>query len=50
MVRELRTRALVEAGEIVDTVVLNAMISALVKAHEASAAENIYERMKRNSY
>jgi pentatricopeptide repeat protein len=40
-------RALVEAGEIVDTVVLNAMISALVTAHEANAAENIYERMKK---
>lgn len=40
-------KALVEAGEIVDTVVLNAMMSALVKAHEANAAENIYERMKK---
>jgi pentatricopeptide repeat protein len=40
-------KALVDAGEIVDTVVLNAMISALITAREASAAENIYERMKR---
>ena len=40
-------RALVDAGEIVDTVVLNAMVSALVRAHEANAAENIYERMKK---
>lgn len=39
-------RALVEAGEIVDTVVLNAMIAALVRSYEPSAAENIYERMK----
>jgi pentatricopeptide repeat protein len=40
-------RALVEAGEIVDTVVLNAMISALTHSHEVAAAENVYERMKR---
>ena len=40
-------KALVEAGEIVDTVVLNAMMSALVTSHEANAAENIYERMKK---
>jgi pentatricopeptide repeat protein len=39
--------ALVEAGEIVDTVVLNAMISALISSYEANAAENTYERMKR---
>lgn len=40
-------KALVEAGEIVDTVVLNCMMSALIYAHEPNAAENIYERMKR---
>ncbi|KAE9377778.1 hypothetical protein N431DRAFT_434936 [Stipitochalara longipes BDJ] len=40
-------KALVEAGEIVDTVVLNAMISALLRAHEPTAAENVYERMKK---
>lgn len=40
-------KALVEAGEIVDTVVLNAMISALIRAHEPTAAENVYERMKK---
>ena len=40
-------KVLVDAGEIVDTVVLNAMISALITAGEASAAESIYERMKR---
>jgi len=39
-------KKLVEAGEIVDTVVLNAMISALIKSCEPTAAENIYERMK----
>jgi pentatricopeptide repeat protein len=40
-------KALVEAGEMVDTVVLNAMISALIRAHEPIAAENVYERMKK---
>jgi pentatricopeptide repeat protein len=40
-------KALVDAGEIVDTVVLNAMISALIRAHEPTAAENVYERMKK---
>jgi pentatricopeptide repeat protein len=40
-------KTLVESGEIVDTIVLNAMISALIQSREASAAENIYERMKR---
>jgi pentatricopeptide repeat protein len=40
-------KALVEAGEMVDTVVLNAMISALIRSQEADAAENIYERMKK---
>ncbi|TAQ85075.1 hypothetical protein B7494_g6594 [Chlorociboria aeruginascens] len=38
---------LVDAGEIVDTVVLNAVISALIRAKEPSAAENVYERMKK---
>lgn len=40
-------KTLVESGEIVDTVVLNAMISALIRAQEPAAAENIYERMKK---
>lgn len=40
-------KALVEAGEVVDTVVLNATISGLLMAQEENAAENIYERMKR---
>jgi len=40
-------KALVDANEMVDTVVLNAMMSALIKAREPSAAEHIYERMKK---
>jgi pentatricopeptide repeat protein len=39
-------RELVDAGEIVDTVVLNCVIAALVKAGEPAAAEQVYERMK----
>lgn len=39
-------RELVEAGEMVDTVVLNAMISAFINAMEPDAAENTYQRMK----
>ncbi|KAH8685533.1 pentatricopeptide repeat-containing protein-like protein [Tricladium varicosporioides] len=39
-------KTMVERGEIVDTIVLNAMISALVQSREPNAAENIYERMK----
>lgn len=38
---------LVDSGEIVDTIVLNAMISALIQSCEANAAQNIYERMKK---
>jgi len=37
---------LVEAGEIVDTVVLNCIISALFSAGEPHAAEQVYSRMK----
>jgi pentatricopeptide repeat protein len=40
-------KALVEAGEIVDTVVLNCVISALYHSYEPQAAEQVYERMKR---
>lgn len=40
-------KALVEEGEIVDTVVLNCMISSLLQAYEPQAAEQVYERMKR---
>lgn len=39
-------KALVAAGEIVDTVVLNCVISSLFRAYEPQAAENVYERMK----
>jgi pentatricopeptide repeat protein len=38
---------LVNAGDIVDTVVLNSVIAALIRAGEPSAAEHIFERMKR---
>ncbi|CZT06274.1 hypothetical protein WAI453_006288 [Rhynchosporium graminicola] len=38
---------LVEAGEIVDTVVINAVISAFILASEPVAAEDVYEKMKR---
>lgn len=38
---------LVEAGEIVDTVVMNCVIAALARAGEATAADQVYERMKR---
>ena len=39
-------REFVEAGEIVDTVVLNSVITALIRAGEPAAAELVYERMK----
>lgn len=39
--------AFVEAGEIVDTVVLNCVIASLILAGEPQAAELVYERMKR---
>ncbi|KAJ4321232.1 hypothetical protein N0V94_002971, partial [Neodidymelliopsis sp. IMI 364377] len=38
---------LVEAGDIVDTAVLNAVVAALFRAGEPSAAEHVFERMKR---
>jgi pentatricopeptide repeat protein len=38
---------LVNAGDIVDTVVLNSVIAALVRAGEPTAAEHVFERMKR---
>ena len=40
-------REYVEAGEIVDTVVMNTVITALIRAGEPAAAEQVYERMKR---
>ncbi|KAF1849753.1 uncharacterized protein K460DRAFT_360601, partial [Cucurbitaria berberidis CBS 394.84] len=38
---------LVTAGEIVDTVVMNAVIASLIRAGEPEAAEHVFERMKR---
>lgn len=40
-------KAFVDAGEIVDTVVMNCVIASLVRAGEPSAADQVYERMKR---
>lgn len=39
-------RDFVEAGEIVDTLVLNCVMASLINAQEPTAAEQIYERMK----
>ena len=39
-------RDFVEAGEIVDTVVMNCVIASLIRAGELPAAEQVYERMK----
>lgn len=39
-------RDLVDAGQIVDTVVLNCVIASLLRADEPAAAEQVYERMK----
>lgn len=39
-------RDFVDAGEIVDTLVMNCVIASLLNAQEPSAAEQIYERMK----
>jgi pentatricopeptide repeat protein len=40
-------KALVQAGEIVDTVVLNSVISSFIRCQEPQAALQVYERMKR---
>jgi pentatricopeptide repeat protein len=40
-------RELVAAGDVVDTVVLNAVVAALLRAGEPEAAEHVFERMKR---
>jgi pentatricopeptide repeat protein len=40
-------RQMVEEGEIIDTAVLNTVISAIIRCGEPTAAEQIYERMKR---
>lgn len=39
-------RRFLDDGHIVDTVVLNCVIAALIKAGEAPAAEHVYEKMK----
>ena len=39
-------RDFVEAGEIVDTLVMNCVIASLIRAQEPVAAEQVYERMK----
>ena len=39
-------REFVEAGEIVDTVVMNCVMASLIRAGELPAAEQVYERMK----
>lgn len=39
-------KELVEAGEIVDTTVMNCVITALIKAREPAAAEQVFLRMK----
>jgi len=39
-------REMVKAGEIVDSVVLNCVISGLLRAGEEEAADRVYERMK----
>ena len=39
-------RSFVQAGEIVDTVVMNCVIASLLRAGEPSAAQQVYERMK----
>jgi pentatricopeptide repeat protein len=38
---------LVTSGDVVDTVVMNAVIAALIRAGEPAAAEHVFERMKR---
>jgi pentatricopeptide repeat protein len=39
-------KEMVEAGEMIDTVVLNCVLSGLLKSGEDSSAEQVYERMK----
>jgi pentatricopeptide repeat protein len=39
-------RDMVDAGEMIDTVVLNCVISGLLRSGEEDAAERVYERMK----
>jgi len=39
-------RELVNAGEIVDTAVMNCVVLSLIRSHEPAAAENVVEKMK----
>ena len=39
-------RGLIEAGQIVDTTIMNCVIASLIRAGELPAAEQVYERMK----
>lgn len=42
-------REMVEAGEMIDTVVLNCVMAGLLRAGEEDAAERVYERMRASS-
>jgi pentatricopeptide repeat protein len=42
-------REMVEAGEMVDTVVLNCVLAGLLRSGEEDAAERVYERMRASS-
>ena len=43
-------RELVDSGEVVDTVVLNAVMTAMIRAKEHGSAEYIYERMRQTVF
>lgn len=43
-------RDMVDAGQIIDTVVMNCIIASLLRAKELPAAEQVYERMKQLVY
>ncbi|PWW78989.1 hypothetical protein C7212DRAFT_350221 [Tuber magnatum] len=43
-------RELVDSGEVVDTVVLNAVMTAMIRAKEHGSAEYIYERMRQTLF
>lgn len=43
-------KEMVEAGEMVDTVVLNCVISGLLRSGEEDAAETVYQRMKAGTH
>ncbi|KAI1294390.1 hypothetical protein F5Y03DRAFT_372901 [Xylaria venustula] len=42
-------REMVEAGEIIDTVVLNCLITSFIQCGEEQSAEHVYEKMKASS-